>query len=128
VSGALPMCEAHGEDEEKDRATCIWKAGTRNEGIDTEEVEEEIALSRPRALTVENIALKSYVTSTPVSEKFPSWGRFWTSAGLSLREPNCRSCDYAKACTQVLTRPGLVTYFIRFSAKEYCLDIQCSID
>ena len=54
-NGARPMCEAHDGDEEKDREEAgVWKAGTRKEGIEMEDV-DAIALSRPRARAVDNM-------------------------------------------------------------------------
>jgi hypothetical protein len=53
--GAFPMCDSLAQLVENVRAGTLWNAGSRKLGIEIE-VEDAIALSKPRALVVDNIA------------------------------------------------------------------------
>ena len=53
--GAFPMCDSLAQVVENVRAGTFWNAGSRKVGIEIE-VEVAIALSKPRALVVDNIA------------------------------------------------------------------------
>jgi hypothetical protein len=54
--GVFPTCESLADVVENVRAGTFWNAGSRKKGIEIEE-EEAIALSKPRAVVVENITL-----------------------------------------------------------------------
>jgi hypothetical protein len=64
-SGALPMCDCAGDEEENWRA--VWKAGRRKVGMLIEDGEEEAITRRAGARVVESMVVWLVEPSTSLS-------------------------------------------------------------